>query len=136
MIVVDASAIIAILFREDSAAALVFRLSEEAERVMSVASYLEAGTVLAGRRRRGDRLKSLEFLDAFVREAEIELAPVDERQIRLALWARVTLGRGMGHGGVLNFGDCFSYALAKSLNAPLLYVGDDFAKTDIVSGLA
>jgi ribonuclease VapC len=136
MIVVDASAVIAILFREKLASALALRLSEDAERVMSVASYLEAGTVLAGRRRPGDRLKAIEFLDAFVDEAEITLAPVDERQIRLALRARIMLGRGMGHGGELNFGDSFSYALAKTLDAPLLFVGNNFTKTDIVSGLA
>ena len=50
--------------------------------------------------------------------------------------ARITYGRGMGHGGVLNFGDAFSYALAKSLDAPLLFVGNDFAATDITSALA
>ncbi len=48
----------------------------------------------------------------------------------------ILFGHGMGHGGALNFGDSFSYALAKTLGAPLLYVGDDFAKTDIVSAVA
>jgi ribonuclease VapC len=64
-------------------------------------------------------------------EAGIEVAQVDAEQARLALTARITYGRGMGHGGVLNFGDAFSYALAKSLDAPLLFVGDDFTTTDV-----
>jgi ribonuclease VapC len=136
VIVVDASAVVAILLAEDSATALAHRLSEDAERLMSVASYLEAGTVLAGREPSGDRFKAIAYLDAFIDEAGITLAPVDVAQIRLALRARIQFGRGMGQGGVLNFGDSFSYALAKTMDAPLLFIGDDFSKTDIVSGLA
>jgi ribonuclease VapC len=64
-------------------------------------------------------------------EAGIEVAQVDAAQARIALTTRITYGRGMGHGGLLNFGDAFSYALAKSLDAPLLFVGDDFATTDV-----
>jgi ribonuclease VapC len=60
---------------------------------------------------------------------------VDAEQARLALAARIAYGRGMGHGGVLNFGDAFSYALTKSLDAPLLFLGDDFSTTDIVAAL-
>lgn len=101
---------------------------------MSVASYLESGTVLAGRRR-ADRHRAIDDLDAFLAEAGIELVPVDVAQARLALQARVRYGRGMGQGGALNFGDAFSYALAKSLDAPLLFVGDDFFKTDIAPAL-
>lgn len=128
MIVVDASAVIAILFGEASSAALAARLAADPDRVMSVASYLEAGTVLAGRRR-SDRLRAIKDLDTFLNEAGIDLAPVDAEQARLALRARILHGHGMGHGGVLNFGDAFSYALAKALDAPLLFTGDDFATT-------
>jgi ribonuclease VapC len=135
MIVVDASAVVAILFREVSADRLAHRLAEETDKVMSVASYLEAGTVLAGRHRSPDRLAAVEYLDAFVDEADIRLAAVDVPQIRLALDARIRFGRGMGTGHTLNFGDSFSYALAKSLGAPLLFVGRDFSKTDIVPAL-
>ena len=69
----------------------------------------------------------MEDLDAFPAEARIALAPVDEEQGRLALWARIRFGRGMGHGGLLSFGDAFSYALARTCAAPLLFVGDDFS---------
>ena len=134
VIVVDSSAVIAILFSEPSAAALVSRLGSDPDRLMSVASYLEVGTVLAGRRR-SNKSRAVDDLNAFLKEAGIALSPVDVQQARLALQARITYGRGMGHGGVLNFGDAFSYALAKSLDAPLLFVGDDFASTDIASAL-
>jgi ribonuclease VapC len=135
MIVVDASAVIAILFGESSAKRLIARLAADSERVISVASYLEAGTVLAGRRL-DDKPHAIDDLDAFLDEADIELAGVDAKQARIALAARIAHGRGMGHGGRLNFGDCFSYALAKTHNAPLLFVGDDFPGTDVVAALA
>ena len=134
MIVVDLSAVIAILFGEAEAAAVADRLAADPERVISVASYLEAGTVLAGRRR-SDRLKAIDDLERFLSEAEVNLVPVDRPQARLALRARIIHGRGMGHGGVLNFGDAFSYALAKTLDAPLLFIGEDFATTDVTSAL-
>ena len=134
MIVVDASAVIAMLFGEPSSGALAARLAAEADRVISVASYIETGTVLAGRRR-SDRLQAIGDLDAFLATAGIELAPTDATQARLALRARIEYGRGMGHGGALNFGDTFSYALAKALDAPLLFVGNDFAGTDVKSAL-
>lgn len=117
MIVVDSSAVIAILFGEPSADRLMVRLAADPDRVISAASYLEAD------------------LDAFLIEAGIEVAQVDAEQARLALSARITYGRGMGHGGVLNFGDTFSYALAKSLDAPLLFVGDDFKTTDVSAAM-
>lgn len=97
MIVVDSSAVIAVLFGEPAAAAVAERLAADPERVMSVASYVEAGTVLATRRR-SDRLKAIEDLERFLDEAGIDLAPVDGPQARLALHARITYGRGMGHG--------------------------------------
>ena len=134
MIVVDASAVIAMLFGEPSSGALAARLAAEADRVISVASYIESGTVLAGRRR-SDRLQAIGDLDAFMATAGIELAPTDATQARLALRARISHGRGMGHGGALNFGDTFSYALGKALDAPLLFVGNDFAGTDVKSAL-
>lgn len=135
MIVVDSSAVIALLFGEPSGNALAARLAADSGRVMSVASYLEAGTVLAGRRR-SNRLLVINDLERFLAEAGIELAPVDVIQARLALRGRIDYGRGMGHGGALNFGDAFSYALAKSLDAPLLFVGNDFSVTDIRPALA
>ena len=134
VIVIDTSAVIAILFAEPPAAALIDQMALDTERLMSVASYLEAGNVLASRRR-SDRHRAIADLDQFLDEADIRLHPVDVAQARVALRARIEYGRGMGHGGVLNYGDTFSYALAKTLGVPLLFVGDDFGSTDIVAAL-
>jgi ribonuclease VapC len=136
VIVIDSSAIVAIFMGEPQADALVLRIAAEpaGDRRMSVASYLEVGSVLAGRRS-GDRLQTIPDLDAFLADIGVTLEPIDEAQSRTALRARIEHGRGMGHGGVLNFGDCFSYALAKALDAPLLFIGDDFSRTDVLSAL-
>lgn len=130
MIVVDPFAVIAILLGEETAPTLIRRLADDPAPIMSVANDVEAGTVLAGRRK-SDPQRAVEDLDAFLTSAGIALAPVDAAQARIALEARVRFGRGMGHGGVLNFGDCFACALAKTEDADLLYVGDDFTRTDL-----
>ena len=137
MIVIDSSAIVAILRAEPTADALAKRIAKEppGARLMSVASYLETGAVLAGRRKE-EPLKAMDDLDGFLAEAGIDLADVDAEQAHMALRARIEYGRGFGASAGLNFGDCFSYALAKSRSAPLLYVGGDFDETDIVSALA
>jgi ribonuclease VapC len=134
MIVVDSSAVVAIMFGEPEAAELLSRLAEDPERVMSVAGYVETGTVLAGRRQ-SNRFQAIDDLDAFLDEAGIGLAPVDAAQARIALRARIRYGRGMGHGGLLNFGDAFAYALAVTQAAPLLFIGDDFGTTDVMVAL-
>lgn len=135
MIVIDSSAVIAIMLGEPTAAALSERILKEGQggRVMSTANYVEAGTVLAGRVDNPDDAAG--DLDAFLRMAGIELVPVDEEQARIALRARVIFGRGFGARAKLNFGDSFAYALARSFNAPLLFIGDDFSATDITSAL-
>jgi ribonuclease VapC len=85
---------------------------------------------LAGRRvARGSR--ALADLDAFLADMNIEIVPVTVEQARLAVRARLKFGKGFGTRSGLNYGDCFSYALAKSLSAPLLFIGNDFSKTDI-----
>src|SRR5579872_5089295 len=117
MIVVDSSAIMAVLEAEPLAEAVSARLLLDQERVISAATYLEVGAVIAGRRR-SNRTTAMNILDAFLASAEIEVVAFDGAQARIALDARIRYGRGMGHGGVLNLGDTFSYALARSLDAP------------------
>ena len=134
MVVVDSSAVVAILFGEPMAGVLLACLAADPDRVMSTASYVEAGTVLAGRRL-SDRMRAAEDLDRFLDEAGIRLAAVDAAQARLALRARICCGRGMGHGSALNSGDVFPYALAKAHGAPLLFIGDDFGTTDAINAL-
>jgi ribonuclease VapC len=137
VIVVDTSAIVAVLLGEAKSERITKRMEREGPGalLMSAASYLEAGSVLAGRRKERP-LKAIEYLDGFLVEAGIELIPVDADQARIALRARIKYGRGFGAAAGLNLGDCFSYALAKTRFASLLYVGNDFDKTDIASALA
>jgi ribonuclease VapC len=134
VIVIDTSAVIAILYAEALGPALAERMAADAQPVMSVGTYIEAGTVIAGRDP-VNPFQALGFLERFMANTGTQLRPVDEAQARLALEARIRYGRGMGHGGTLNYGDTFAYALAKSLDAPLLFVGDDFSKTDVRAAL-
>ncbi|KAB2786165.1 type II toxin-antitoxin system VapC family toxin [Brucella anthropi] len=136
MMIVDASAIIAILFDEVEAPECMDALQSDTARLISAVNYVEAGTVLAGRIREGDRHAAIADLDAFLADFGILVASIDDRLARAAMKARVEYGKGFGTGAGLNFGDCFAYALAKRHSAPLLYVGDDFALTDIQSALS
>lgn len=135
MIVVDASAIIAIMFEETEASDCMMALQIDTQRLISAVNYVEAGTVLAGRIRNGDRRDAIADLDEFLAEFRIGIASIDENLAHAAMKARLQYGKGFGMRGGLNFGDCFAYALAKRHSAPLLYVGDDFALTDVQSAL-
>jgi ribonuclease VapC len=134
LIVVDSSAIVAIQLGESTANALLERLRFEPRSLISVANYVETGQVLAQRHPGSTREVLAEFHDTLTL-ANISLAPIDEAQARIALEARIRYGRGFGHPARLNYSDCFAYALAKVRNLPLLFVGDDFTHTDIVSAL-
>lgn len=136
MMIVDASAIIAIMFEEPEAPDCMAALQTDASRLISAVNYVEAGTVMAGRIRDGDRYEAIADLDAFLADFRIAIAPTDESLARAAMRARLDYGKGFGTRGGLNFGDCFAYALAKRHSAPLLYVGDDFARTDVQPALA
>lgn len=129
---VDPSAAVALLKSEPGWEALASRLHGATSRVLSVAGWVELSLVVAGRH--GDAA-TLAFLDRFLQAAAIELRPVDESQARLAREAFLRFGKGR-HPAGLNFGDCFSYALARTLDAPLLFVGDDFGQTDVRAALA
>ena len=130
MIAVDSSALAAILFGEPEGPALIQRLGQDRDRLLSAVSYVETGTVLAGRMR-GDPMAAVPLLDEFLSELGVTLRAVDEGQTRLAMRARVEYGRGFGASAGFNFGDAFAYALARSLDIPLLFVGVDFIGTDI-----
>ncbi|MBS7699898.1 MAG: type II toxin-antitoxin system VapC family toxin [Chelatococcus sp.] len=134
--IVDASAIIAIMFEETEASDCMAALQTDPARLISAVNYVEAGTVMAGRVKDGDRHEAIADLDAFLSDFRIAIAPTDENLARAAVRARLDYGKGFGTRSGLNFGDCFAYALAKRHSAPLLYVGDDFAFTDIQSALS
>ena len=132
MIVIDSSAIVAIVMDEIEAAAferlLVLRTGDLR---MSAASLVETTMVIEGRA--GE--PAGRDLDLLLHRSRVQIAPVDERRADLArsAWRRYGKGR---HPAGLNFGDCFAYAEAAVDGSPLLYKGDDFAKTDITSASA
>jgi len=131
VIVVDSSAIVGILKLEPDAELLLRRLLQDTVRAISAATLLETSVVL----RTLDKTPvSDEALDQLVART-LTVHDVTADLVRIAREAHLRFGKGMGHRAQLNFGDCFSYALAKSLDVPLLYKGGDFAKTDIKSAL-
>lgn len=131
MIVVDTSVLVAIFVNEPDGQRFKECIVDDDDPVISAGTLLETSIVL--RTFAGARVSD-EELDGFVRAA-LRIVSVDADQIEIARTAHMRYGKGMGHPAQLNFGDCFSYALAKALGAPLLYKGGDFAKTDIASAL-
>ena len=130
LMVIDTSAIIAILFQEPEAAAFSSAIEGDAIRLMSAASVLEASIVVeAASGETGGR-----ELDLLLYKAGIEIAAVTADQVELARRAYRAYGKGR-HAAGLNYGDCFAYALAKASAEPLLYKGGDFAMTDIAPAL-
>ncbi len=127
--IVDTSAIIAILKDEDDAAVYAHAIAAAGARRMSAAGYFECGIVLDSQR---DPIIS-RGLDDLIQEAEFVVEPVTERQARLARQAYADFGKGSGHPAGLNFGDCLSYALAIDLREPLLWKGNNFEHTGVQS---
>ena len=124
--VIDSSAILALLFNEPEADDVEMAIDEDPIRLMSVASGLEAAIVVEARLgAAGGR----EF-DLLLHKARIELVAVTNEQMEVGRTAWRRFGRGR-HAANLNFGDCFSYALAAVSGEPLLFKGDDFSKTDV-----
>ena len=129
MLVVDTSALVAIAFEETESDTFIEVLETADEVVVSPMTYVELGMVLLGREQFPTRDDLDEWLGVY--RVEIARAPAIDTT---ALDAYVRYGKGR-HPARLNLGDCFSYALAKALDAPLLYKGDDFSQTDIRSAL-
>ena len=127
MIAVDTSALLAILFGEPERDRLQAILDETAGATISAGTLIEARMVARGRA--GDAM--VELLESLIANADIVVEPVTEGQAALAHAAFVKYGRGNGQPAQLNFGDLFSYALAKEHGVPLLFKGQDFAATDI-----
>jgi len=128
--VVDSSALIAIVFEEADAPEFERLLGAADRPLMSAANWFEA-TIRADNAK--DRNAST-TLDGAVALFEIQIMPVTAEQASIARQAYRTYGRA-NHPAALNFGDCFAYALAKSTSRPLLFKGEDFSKTDIIAAL-
>ena len=124
--IVDTSAVLAILFDEPDADRYARAIAAAPRCRMSVAGFLEVAIVLESRA----GSEAAHELDRFLERAAIELAPVtaDHAQAARRAWRR--FGKG-NHPAGLNFGDCFAYALAEATGEPLLFKGGDFARTDI-----
>lgn len=124
--IVDTSAIVAIVFQENGYLELVRKIVESSSVGMGAASLVEAGIVLTHRLEEDAR----PMLSRLVQELEIEVVPLGEPHWKEAVEAYVRFGKGR-HRAALNFGDCLTYATATLANRPLLFVGNDFSRTDI-----
>jgi ribonuclease VapC len=128
MIVVDTSVLVAVLREEDDAADWIDVFDRTSKSLMSVVSYVETSMVIYGRARDTDPNEVTDLIEAL----QIEILPVSLEQGEAAVAAFLRYGKGRHRAG-LNLADCFSYALAKVRRAPLLYKGNDFTMTDVVS---
>jgi len=124
--IIDTSALIAILFDEPERRRFNELIEADETRLVSAATLVEASLVIEARRGEAAGRE----LDLFLHRAQVSIVPVDEEQAELARVAWRKFGRGR-HAANLNFGDCFTYALARASDEALLAKGDDFSKTDI-----
>jgi ribonuclease VapC len=126
-VIIDTSALVAILDQELEAERIVRTLASAPERILSAANLVEVGIVMQARR--GD--DGARDLDLLLAKLRVDIAVVTANQADIARKAFRRYGRGR-HAANLNFGDCFAYALAKDTSAPLLFKGDDFGQTDVM----
>jgi ribonuclease VapC len=125
--IVDTSALVAILLKEPEAPEFAVALEAADVVRLSAGSYLELGMVVD--KRRSPALSRR--VDEILEESAVVIEPVTPEQARVAREAYRDFGKGSGHPARLNFGDCFAYALAKAKAEPLLFKGDDFRHTDV-----
>jgi ribonuclease VapC len=124
--VIDTSALVAILWKESERVRFLEAIQATDLRRMSAATFVETSIVVE--KKRG--AEGVRELDAFLTAAAIDVVAVDARQAQVARRAYTVYGKGRHRAG-LNYGDCFSYALATTLGEPLLFKGDDFVHTDV-----
>jgi ribonuclease VapC len=125
--IVDSSALVAILKREPGWEALAKALDSAGASHISAATYLETSIVVDGWK---NSILSRE-MDELLERFNVVIEPVTVAQAKIARQAYRDFGKGSGHPAGLNFGDCFSFALASDKHEPLLYKGDDFGHTDL-----
>ncbi|HTT98730.1 MAG TPA: type II toxin-antitoxin system VapC family toxin [Rhizomicrobium sp.] len=128
--VIDSSALFAIVFDEPDHPAYLEAIITAVSLTISAPTLFECRMVAL--RKSGPDLE--ERILSLLKKSQVSVAAFDEHHVELAMQAFHRYGKGR-HAAGLNFGDCFAYALAKSLNEPLLYKGADFARTDIVSAI-
>ena len=124
--VIDTSAVLAILFDEPERRAFTLSIERDPRRLMSAGNALESALVAESRRGAAAGRE----LDLFLHRASVQIVPVDAEQVELARSAWRRFGKGR-HPAGLNFGDCFAYSLADTSGEPLLFKGTDFSQTDV-----
>jgi ribonuclease VapC len=130
-VIVDSSALVGVALGEAGAAALLAALARSVTNRISAANLLETWMVID---RRGVP-EALPILADTIMRAALDVEPVTVAQVEIAREAWARYGKGSGHPAQLNFGDCFAYALAKHLDEPLLFIGNDFVHTDVQTAL-
>lgn len=124
----DTSSIVPVVLKEPGYEGLTLLIDRAAEVLVAAPSVLEAGMVLSSRMRQDAR----PVIDTLLRQIRARVVPFDHDHAWAATGAFLRFGRGR-HAASLNFGDCISYAVSSLAGQPLLYVGDDFARTDIAA---
>ncbi len=127
--IIDSSALVAIVRSEPERQAFVTAIAEASRRLLAAPTLLEAAIVVE---RIGDPALVREF-DTVLADLQVESVPFTAAHVQIAREAYRDFGKGSGHGAQLNFGDCMAYAVAKDVDEPLLYKGDDFGHTDVRS---
>ena len=125
--VIDTSAILAILMAEPEAESMVRAISAAEDRIVGTPTLVEASAVMVARKGPGGDV----VLEALLRHLDVESAPFSDTAATLARLGYARFGNGVGSPGVLNYGDCLAYGLALALRQPLLFKGDDFGQTDV-----
>ena len=126
-VVIDTSAIIAILFGEPEAERIIDAIEQDTVRLIGAPTLVEAGAVMLGKKGPGGVIA----LDALIQRLDITAEPFTTSAGDFARSAYARFGKGVGSPAVLNYGDCLSYGVAQSLSQPLLFRGADFTGTDV-----
>jgi len=126
-VLLDTSALLAILFQEPEATAMVRAVAKDPVRLVGAPTLVETSAVLTARKGSGGDVA----LDALLERMRVEIVPMSADAARLARLAYARFGKGVGQPAVLNYGDCLSYGIATAEREPLLFKGDDFARTDV-----
>lgn len=125
--IIDTSALVAILRNEAEAVSFAKAIAAASNRQISAATFVEVSAVMG----RGIDPVISRQVDYFLEQMQVVIEPVTEQQARIARDAYRDFGKGSRHPAQLNLGDCFAYALAKDMNEPLLFKGDGFRHTDV-----
>jgi len=130
-VIIDTSALIAMLRHESDWKVYADAVADSADCRISAANFVESACIIDG----GRSPIASRKLDELIKKAKITIEPVSASQALIARAAYRDFGKGSGHPAKLNFGDCFAYALAKDIGEPLLFKGSDFSKTDIEAAI-